>query len=259
MEQSLFDRLTNSRFYALGEKLGDIMLLSLCWIIGSLPIFTLGASTTALYYAVHQRTEKNSTTPVQDFIRSYRQNFFQATILTVIVLLYAGATFFNLFVALFGYNGLFLPSWYAPIAVILILPFLFCVTFLFPYLARFKNSIRKTLFHSFTFSSMYLSHTLLMWLFIIASIALAILFFPSLLIVPFACCYLCHRLIEKDFNYAIFLRNKREHPELYPDENASSEEDDDDEDEYEDDDEDDDEEEDEEYEDDDDDVDEDEE
>ena len=237
MDQSSFERFTNSKIYSLGEKLGDIMLLSFFFILTSLPVVTIGASATALYYAVHKRFKDNSAHPISDYFRSFRQNLLQGIIITVILLLYGGITAFNIFVALFGYNGVHLPSWYAPVAVLLILPFVFTATYVFPYLARFKNGVGGTIFHSFTFSTMYAGHTFLMWLYIIISIALMIFFFPSLLFMPFICCYLCWRLCERDFNYAIILKDKREHPEKYQEETAS-EDDEDDEYEYEDDDED---------------------
>lgn len=228
MEQSSFDRVTNSKFYALGEKLGDIMILSLCWLICCIPVITIGPSCAALYYAVHKRFEDKSETPAKDFFRSFRTNLVQGIILTIIYLLYLGITGFNLYVAIFGFNGTFLPSWYTPVAVVLLLPFLFSALYVFPYLSRFKNTVKTTLFHGFTFSTMYPGHTMIMWLYVILSAVLMIFFFPSLLFAPFTCCYLCRRYCERDFNYALLLRDKREHPEKYQDETAETEEDEED-------------------------------
>ena len=149
-------------------------------------------------------------------------------ILTIIYLLYLGITGFNLYVAIFGFNGTFLPSWYTPVAVVLLLPFLFSALYVFPYLSRFKNTVKTTLFHGFTFSTMYPGHTMIMWLYVILSAVLMIFFFPSLLFAPFTCCYLCRRYCERDFNYALLLRDKREHPEKYQDETAETEEDEED-------------------------------
>ena len=227
MEQSSFDRVTNSKFYALGEKLGDIMILSLCWLICCIPVITIGPSCAALYYAVHKRFEDKSETPAKDFFRSFRTNLVQGIILTIIYLLYLGITGFNLYVAIFGFNGTFLPSWYTPVAVVLLLPFLFSALYVFPYLSRFKNTVKTTLFHGFTFSTMYPGHTMIMWLYVILSAVLMIFFFPSLLFAPFTCCYLCRRYCERDFNYALLLRDKREHPEKYPSETPEEEDDED--------------------------------
>ena len=224
MEESFYDRVSKSRLYSLGDKLGDIMLLSLCFIVTSLPVLTIGASATALYYAINKRIEKDSSTPVKDFFHSFKQNLRQGILVTIVLLLYAGVTAFNLCFALFGYNGVHLPSLYTGVAILLILPLFFTVPFVCPYLARFKNTVRNTIFHSFTFSTMYASHTFLMWLYILLSLALMIVFIPSILFVPFTCCYLCRRLCERDFNYALLLKDKREHPEKYAEEKSSEEE-----------------------------------
>ncbi|MBP5492136.1 MAG: YesL family protein [Clostridiales bacterium] len=227
MKESSYDRITNSRFYSLGDKLGDIIMLSFFWLICSLPIVTMGPATCALYFAMHKRFADKSETPVRDYWRSFKGNLGQGIVLNIILLLYAGVTGFNIFVAWKGFNGIKLPDWYLPVAILLVLPLVFCVPYVFPYLARFKNSTKNTLFHSFTFATMYAGHTLLMWLFMILSLAVMIAFFPSMLFMPFVCCYLCRRLIERDFGFALLQKEKREHPERF-----REEEDEDDEEEY---------------------------
>ncbi|MBR5975080.1 MAG: DUF624 domain-containing protein [Clostridiales bacterium] len=228
MNQSSFERFTNSRLYALGDKLGDVFLLSFFWLICSIPLVTMGAATSALYYAINKRYADKSETPLADYWRSFRQNLGQGIALTLILLLYLGATVFNVYVAFFGWNGTKLPSWYGPVALLLLLPFLFTAIYVFPYLARFRNSVGHILFHSFTFSTMYTGNTFIMWLYVIVSAAVMIFFFPSLLFMPFICCYLCWRRIERDFGYALLLKKKREEAESQEDtENTDDEEDDD--------------------------------
>lgn len=232
MDQSFYDRVTNSKFYNLGDKLGDIIKLSFFWLICSIPVVTCGPASCALYYAIHKRFKKGSETPGRDYWHSFKENLGQGIVLTIIILLYALVTGFNIFVAWKGWNGIHMPSWYLPVAILLLLPLIFCVPFTFPYLARFKNTTRNTLFHSFTFATMYAGHTLFMWLIMIVSLAVMIAFFPSMLVLPFTCCYLCWRKCEHDFEYALIQKEKREHPERFAEE-SSEEEDEDEEDEYE--------------------------
>ena len=236
MSQSFYDRVTNSKFYDLGDKLGDIIKLSFFWLICSIPIVTCGPASSALYYAIHKRFKNGSETPGRDYWHSFKDNLGQGILLTVIVLLYAGITGFNIFFAWKGWNGIHMPSWYLPVSILLLLPLIFSVPYIFPYIARFKNTTRNSLFHSFTFATMYAGHTLVMWLFMLLSLAIMIAFFPAMLFLPFTCCYLCWRKIERDFEYALIQREKREHPERFQNEN---EEEDDDEYEYDEDEEDD--------------------
>ena len=218
MSQSFYDRVSNSKFYVLGDKLGDIIILSFFWFICSIPIVTMGTASSALYFAVHKRFHDHSSTPGHDFWHSFKQNLPQGVALNVVLLLYGAITGFNFFVAIWGFRGIHMPSWYAPVAAFLILPFLCAVPYTFAYLARFKNTFKNTLFHSFTFSTMYPGHMFLMLLYMILSLAIMIAFFPAILFLPFTCCYLCHRCCEKDFAYALMLKQKREHPELFQDE-----------------------------------------
>ncbi len=227
MSENFYDKTSNNRFYRLGDKLGDIIILSLLWLIFSLPVITMGTASSALYYAVHKRFYDKSETPAKDFWRSFKQNLKQGIPLNIVLLLYGAVASFNIYFAIAGFNGMTLPTWYAPIAGLLALPFLCTVPYTFPYLARFKGTFKNILFHSFTFATMYPKHTFLVWLYMLVSLALMIVFFPSLLFMPFTCCYLCWRALEKDFGYALILKDKREHPERYAEENAAKSKDED--------------------------------
>lgn len=218
MSDNSYDPYSKSKFYRLGDKLGDIIILSMLWLVCSLPVVTMGASSSALYFAVHKRFHDSSATPARDFLRSFKQNLGQGILLNLVLLIYGLVAGFNIFFAIFGWNGMTLPTWYAPIAGLLALPLLCTVPYTFPYLARFKNTFKNILLHSFTFATMYPGHAFLIWFYILVSLALMIVFFPGLLFLPFTCCYLCWRVIEKDFNYALLLKDKREHPERYADE-----------------------------------------
>ena len=229
MEQSTARKESENSNPSLLSKLGDIMLLSLCFVLGCLPVITIGASATALYYAINKRYTDHSVTPASDFFKSYKKNLRQGIILTIFLLGYLGGSWFFVYYSLFGWDHKNPPGWCLPVAVALAIPTLFVAMFLFPYLARFKNTVLGTIFHSFTFSMMYLGHTVTMWLIVLASIALMVVFPPFALFVPFICCFLCRRLCEPDFNYAILLRDKREHPEKYPSETPEEEDDEDEE------------------------------
>ncbi|MCR5276003.1 MAG: DUF624 domain-containing protein [Clostridiales bacterium] len=222
------------------SRLGDVMLLNFCFLITCLPVVTTGAAATALYFSIYKRHADHSDTPVADFFRSFKKNLRQGIILTVFLLIYMGGAWFFLYYSLFGINGKGSPGWCLPVAVALVIPTFFIAMFIFPYLARFKNTCPGTIFHSFTFSMMYLGHTVTMWLIVLVSLALMILFPPLVMFVPYICCNLCRKLCEPDFNYAILLQDKRDHPERYPsdtpDKKSEAAEDKDEEDDEEDDD-----------------------
>jgi len=199
---SSFEKFTQNRFFIFGEKLGVLIMLSSLWLLFSLPLVTIGASTAALYYAVIKRFDHDSETPLQDFIFSFRQNLRQGIILTLIYLIYGALIAFDIYAARNGFNGQRLPAFYEQIAYVLLLPIAFTLPYVFSYLARFSNSIKETIKLSFMFSATHFMHTAGILLLMIASIAVMVLFPPSVLLVPVICIYLCSRMIEKDFAQA---------------------------------------------------------
>ena len=64
----------------------DLVALHVLWLLCSLPIVTMGASTTALYYASMRRIRTDESHVHQNFFRSFRQNFRQSTILWLMML-----------------------------------------------------------------------------------------------------------------------------------------------------------------------------
>ena len=65
----------------------DIVILHFLWLLTSLPILTIGASTTALYYTTMKCIRNGQGGVVKLFFKSFRENFKQATGIGVLALL----------------------------------------------------------------------------------------------------------------------------------------------------------------------------
>ncbi len=81
------------RFFSYESKFGQLFLklsysccLNVLWLICCLPIFTIGASTTALYYTSFKIAKNEGSYITVMFFRSFRQNFKQATLIWLIML-----------------------------------------------------------------------------------------------------------------------------------------------------------------------------
>ncbi len=68
-----------SKFSQILIKLSYSCWLNLLWMICSLPIFTIGASTTALYAVTLKIADDSETNVTKQFFDSFRKNFAQAT------------------------------------------------------------------------------------------------------------------------------------------------------------------------------------
>ena len=81
------------RFFSYDSKFGQLFLklsygccLNVMWLICCLPIVTIGASTTALYYTSFKIAKDEGSYITTMFFRSFKQNFKQATIIWLIML-----------------------------------------------------------------------------------------------------------------------------------------------------------------------------
>ncbi|MBR3772031.1 MAG: DUF624 domain-containing protein [Clostridium sp.] len=116
-------------------KTFDVMVLCLLWAIFSIPIITIGASTTALYYTTVKVIRRDRGYILKEFWKSFRMNFLQATICWLIVV---GGT------ALFCMNLKFACGIEGDMGTLLMLIYGFlgilvlgCGAYIFPVLSRF--------------------------------------------------------------------------------------------------------------------------
>ena len=126
-------------------SLGDLILLNLLWLITSLPVFTIGASTAALYSVLIEfdaRVIHDSST-ICRYLKDFCSNFRQATLIFLMLALPMAILVLDILGAAAGllqFSGLWL--------ILLILPgLIWCIlwSYSFPMLAVFENSIRQTL------------------------------------------------------------------------------------------------------------------
>lgn len=73
----------DSLVWRLMSRVGDVLGLSVCWVFCSLPLFTLGAATTALYDSVSHCILGDDPHSYGRFFRSFKENFKTATVLTL--------------------------------------------------------------------------------------------------------------------------------------------------------------------------------
>ena len=92
-------------------RVADLLLLNFLCILCCIPIVTAGASITALYYVTLKMARDEESYIARSFFRSFKQNFKQATIINIIMLLTAAVLFIDLRIARAGsgamYKGLF--------------------------------------------------------------------------------------------------------------------------------------------------------
>ena len=75
----------DSRFTQVLMKLVYSSYLNILWFICSIPIFTIGASTTALYYTCLKIVRNEEGNVTKTFFKSFKENFRQETVIWLIL------------------------------------------------------------------------------------------------------------------------------------------------------------------------------
>jgi uncharacterized membrane protein YesL len=164
------------------NKVADIMILNIMFIIFSIPIVTMGASLTAAYYMGFKMVKDEETYITKGFWKSFKENFVQSTILWLIVLVIAGILFCDYRIIL--YSGVEFAQWMKMAVVVVTIVIAMGVSFIFPMQARYANTIKNTFKNAFL---MALSHipTALALLIILAVPVVVYCFLPQSLPVLF--------------------------------------------------------------------------
>lgn len=139
------------------NRIADMVLLNLLWIICSIPIVTIGASTTALYAVTLKMARNEDSYICSSFFGAFRENFKQATCIWGLILGIAGVLYFDFYFSSHmeagGARYLFIA--FAVIAFLLIMT----TCYVFPILAFFENSTKKVLKNSLMMAAAHLSYT----------------------------------------------------------------------------------------------------
>ena len=144
-------------------KMSNLLLLNLLALVCCIPIVTIGASLTALNYMTLKMVRNEDCYIVEGFFKSFKENFKQATIIWLLLLL-AVLVLVGDFLIMKNYGSDFNIVLKVIITMVGILV-VFTSTFLFPTLAKFDNPVFRTIKNAFVISVLQLPKTILMIIF----------------------------------------------------------------------------------------------
>jgi len=193
---NLFD--TDGGLYKVGMVLADIFLLSFLWIIFSIPILTIGASTTAVYYVCTKKAAGSDSYILQGFFKSFKQNLLVSTVAFVILALIGYVLWLN-------YHALpqvELGVFHFPVRIALfiaVLQVIFVSMYIFPIISRFNVTVFGGLKSALLLANGHLFTTICN-LVLLGAIFIVINFIPALFIfIPGIFVYFSASLFVKVF------------------------------------------------------------
>ena len=180
-------------------KIGDLLCLSVLWLVFSLPIFTIGASSTALYAAVFYCLRRNEAGVWKHFWKAFRENFKRSTLAWLIEL--AVLAVFSLDVAVFRAirlsGGAMGKLYWA--ALLLEAVALTWTAYVAAYAARVNGTVGDILRYGLVLLRLHPIRALGVMLPILAGLALCLLVPFTVLFAPAAVCLACSYSLEQVF------------------------------------------------------------
>lgn len=165
------DRFFNmdNKFFSVMGRVADLIILNVIFLICCLPIVTIGASLTALHYVTLKMARNEESYIVKSFFKSFKQNFKQATIINIIMLVIGAILYFDLHIVM-GMSGSLSQVLYI---IFIAFAFLYLIVFLYiyPVLSKFYNSTKNTFRNAILMAIRHLPYTILMAVITIAPAA----------------------------------------------------------------------------------------
>lgn len=121
----------DSKFYKFMMPIGEMMLLNFCWILGCLPLVTVGAAHAAMYTVMRRRVLQEGSGTILPFFKAWWNNLKQGTLFWLAQVFMTGSLGMIFFLPL--------PLFLKVVAGILLTLVTLVFSLIYPQLARFRN------------------------------------------------------------------------------------------------------------------------
>ena len=132
----------DSKIMQIIGRITDLIVLNILFLLCCLPVFTIGAATTAMYTLCFRMLRQEEGNILKPYFRAFRENFKPATgvFLILSVILVPDYLYFDRF---FHMNGIlhYVSYFFVLIAALAVLT----AGFAFPWVSQFRNSASQTL------------------------------------------------------------------------------------------------------------------
>lgn len=142
------------------NRVGDLLILNMLMIVCCIPVITVGAAFTAMHYVLIKIVRDEEGYLVRGFFKSFVRNFKQATLTWLLMLLVIGVYAGDVFI--FSYSNVTFPRALVIAVIAVGVIVLMVMTYIFPLLARFDNTIKHTIKNAALLAFANLPKTLLM-------------------------------------------------------------------------------------------------
>lgn len=159
------------------NKMADLMWLNILTMICCIPIITIGPAMTAMHYMALKIARDEECYITRDYFKSFKLNFRQGILIWLLMLFILVVLAGDFYIM--NYSGLEFGTPLRIILIVISFMVLFVMTFVFPVLAKFDNTVLRTIKNAFFIAILQFPKTILMMILSVAPVGL-FLFFPQI-------------------------------------------------------------------------------
>lgn len=197
----------DSPVFNIADQIADILVAGFLWLVFSVPVFTIGPASAALYYTVVKVVRRKRETVTKSFLYAFRLNLKQGIGLTILYLVYGAVL--AIFISYMRYGALEINPYIAVLTgIIAAAPFLFTLPYIFPVLSRFQFKVSGLLQYALHMSIGHFITTGILLVMLLIVVFFIYLFPFFLGILPGIYAYGASFLIERVFKN--YLKAERE-------------------------------------------------
>lgn len=167
------------------NKLGDIIVANLLFLVCCIPIITIGPALTALYHCMLRTVKGNNNGTTKTFFRALKENFRQSLIVWLGLLAVGFILFLNIRFLQNTASAVSKPLFYVSLGIAGLVIIL--ALYIFPVIAAFANTTMNLLKNAYVFAFLHFPSTLAI---AVISILPMFMTYRDVKLLPlYACCW----------------------------------------------------------------------
>ena len=148
-----------SKFVQTLSMVGNLVILNLLWILTSIPIITIGASTTAMYAVVFKYADKSDDEVIKPYFKAFISNFKQSTLVWLPMCLMSALLVIDAYYLLSHTGDPATPYLWVPFFVVWLV-LAVGMSHMFPQIARYEVTTRTALHNTLLMSLLHMFQTI---------------------------------------------------------------------------------------------------
>ena len=175
----------------------DILILGILFLFTSIPVFTMGVSAAAIYYAIHKSVFQGRGYAWKEYFSAFKDNFKNGSIAGLIVLALFGILG-GIFYAVTDFSSGKIISGNFVLVIFAAFVLMWALV-MFPFMARFENNLPAIMKSSAIIAVLNFAAPLELFILMVPFGALAYFLPGSILVIPGFYMTLAHQVLEKVF------------------------------------------------------------